>query len=48
MRKIRPEDLTVKQIHYLILEKRRVVRNTRLEHFHSTGRVIPFVGEAHH
>jgi sortase A len=45
MRKICPEDLTVKQIRYLILEKRRAVRDTRLEHFHRTGRVIPFVGE---
>jgi len=46
MRKIHPEDLTVKQIHYLILEKRRAVRNTRQAHFYRTGRVIPFVGEA--
>ena len=45
MRKICPEDLTVKQIHYLILEKCRAVRDTRLEHFYRTGRVIPFVGE---
>jgi len=45
MRKICPEDLTVKQIRYLILEKRRAVRDTRLEHFYRTGRVIPFVGE---
>lgn len=45
MRKICPEDLTVKQIRYLILEKCRAVRDTRLEHFYRTGRVIPFVGE---
>src|SRR5512145_2271321 len=45
MRKIYPEDLTVRQIHYLILERRRTVRSTRLEHFHRTGRVVPFVGE---
>lgn len=45
MRKIHPEDLTIKQIHYLILEKRRVARNIRMEHFHRTGRVVPFVGE---
>ena len=45
MRKICSEDLTVKQIRYLILEKRRAVRDTRLEHFYRTGRVIPFVGE---
>lgn len=46
MQKISLQDLTVKQIHYLILEKRRAVRNIRLEHFHRTGRVIPLVGEA--
>ena len=45
MRKIYPEDLTVRQIHYLILERRRTVRSTRLEHFHRTGRVVHFVGE---
>ena len=45
MRKICSEDLTVKQIRYLILEKHRAVRDTRLEHFYRTGRVIPFVGE---
>jgi len=45
MRKICPEDLTVKQIRYLILEKHRAVRDTRLEHFYRTGRVIPFAGE---
>ncbi len=45
MRVIRPEDLTVKQIHFLLLEKRRTARSTRLEHFHRTGRARPFVGE---
>lgn len=45
MRKIYPEDLTVRQIHYLILERRRTVRSTRLEYFHRTGRVVPSVGE---
>lgn len=28
-----------------MLERRRTVRSARLEHFHRTGRVIPFVGE---
>jgi hypothetical protein len=28
------------------LEKRRAVHDTRLEHFHHTGRVISFVGKA--
>ena len=45
MRRIYPEDLTVRQVHYLILERRGTVRSTRLEHFHRTGRVVPFVGE---
>jgi sortase A len=45
IRKIYPEDLTVRHVHYLILERRRTVRNTRLEHFHRTGRVVPFVAE---
>lgn len=45
MRKIYPEDLTLRQIHYFILEKRRIVRSNRLEHFHRTGRVVPLVGE---
>ena len=45
MRKICPEDLTVNQIRYLMLEKRRTVRASRLEHFHRTGRVVPLVGE---
>lgn len=46
MRKVYPEDLTVKQIHYLLLEKRRAVRESRLEHFQRTGRVVLLVGEA--
>lgn len=46
MRKVYPEDLTVKQIHYLILEKRRAVRRLRLEQFQRTGRVMPYVGES--
>lgn len=45
-RKVNPENLTVKQLHYLLLEKRRAVRQSRLEHFHRTGRVSSFVGEA--
>jgi hypothetical protein len=46
MRKIYPEDLTLKQIRYLLLEKRRTVRHFRLEQFQRTGRVSPIVGEA--
>ena len=45
MRKIYPENLTVRQIHYLILERRRTVRSARLERFHHTGRVVRLVGE---
>ena len=45
MRRIYPEDLTPRQIHFLILEKRRIVRSNRLEHFYRTGRVIPVIGE---
>jgi sortase A len=45
MRKIYPENLTVNQIRYLLVEKRRAMRAGRLEHFHCTGRVIPLVGE---
>jgi len=45
MRKIYPEDLTVNQIRYLLVEKRRAMRAGRLKHFHCTGRVIPLVGE---
>ena len=46
MRKIYPEDLTVNQIRYLILEKRRAVHGVRLEQFQRTGKVIPYVGES--
>ena len=45
MRRVNPEDLTVKQIHFLLLEKRRAARQSRLERFHRTGRVSSFVGE---
>jgi len=46
MRKINPEDLTVRQIHHLLLEKRRKVRQKRLVHFHCTGKVVPILGES--
>ncbi|HLO17557.1 MAG TPA: sortase [Anaerolineales bacterium] len=46
MRKIYPEDLSLTQIRYLLLEKRRAVRHSRLEQFLRTGRVSPIVGEA--
>ena len=45
MRKVYPEDLTAKQIHYLLVEKRRAVRHARLERFHRMGRMSFFIGE---
>lgn len=36
----RPEDLSVAELRRLLLDKRRVDRNKRLERFRSTGRVI--------
>lgn len=46
MRKINPEDLSVRQIHNLLLEKRRGVHQNRLGLFHRTGRVVPILGES--
>lgn len=46
MRKINPGDLTLRQIHYLLLEKRRTVRQNRRVLFHRTGRVVPILGES--
>ena len=46
IRKVYPKDLTVKQIHYLLVEKRRAVRHARLERFHRMGRMSFFTGEA--
>jgi len=37
--------LSLEQIRYLLVEKRRARRNLRLEHFRRTGRVIPFANE---
>jgi hypothetical protein len=45
MRRIDPENLSVRQIHHLLLEKRRAVRQSRLVHFHRTGRVMSVFGE---
>jgi sortase A len=45
MRRRCPEDLSIKELRFLMLEKRRAMRSVRLDHFHRTGRVIPFVGE---
>ena len=45
MRKKIPEDLSVEEIRFLLVEKRRASRNIRLDRFRKTGRVMPFVGE---
>ena len=43
--RVYPEELSVKEIHFLLLDKRRSTRRARLEHFHKTGRVQRMVGE---
>ena len=40
-----PEDLSLEQVRFLLVEKRRAWRNLRLEHFYRTGRAIPLVNE---
>ena len=45
-RRVYPEELSVKEIHHLILERRRNARHARLEQFHNTGRVQRILGEA--
>ena len=45
-RRVYPEELSVKEIHHLILERRRTTRHARLEQFHKTGRVQRVLGEA--
>jgi sortase A len=40
----RVEDLSVQELRHLLLEKRRVSRNVRLEHFRSTGQVSAVAG----
>ena len=41
----RPEDLSVQEIRFLLVEKRRAWRNMRLQQFQQTQRVIPFANE---
>jgi sortase A len=41
-----PEDLSVDEIRYLILEKRRASRKDRLERFRQTGQVIPVTSDS--
>jgi sortase A len=45
MTRKRPEDLSLQEIRFLLVEKRRAWRNVRLEHFQRTQRVIPFANE---
>lgn len=41
----RPEDLSLREIRFLLVEKRRPWRNFRLEHFQRTRRVTPLLNE---
>lgn len=46
MRKVRsPEDLTIEELRYLLVEKRRKLREQRLERFRRSGRVITLASE---
>ena len=42
----RPEDLSVREIRFLLVEKRRACRDLRLEHFQRTHRVALFANES--
>jgi sortase A len=44
-RRVYPEELSVKEIRHLLLERRRNTRHARLEQFHKTGRVQRILGE---
>ncbi|MHB8778476.1 MAG: hypothetical protein ACYC6R_12065 [Anaerolineales bacterium] len=41
-----PEDLSVEEIRFLLVDKRRASRNIRLDRFRKTGGVMSFVGES--
>ncbi len=43
----RPEDLSVDELRRLLIEKRRATRQTRLDAFRQTGRIIPVNGQAY-
>jgi sortase A len=45
MRIKRPEDLSVEEIRFLLMDRRRASRQIRLERFHRTGRVMSFVSD---
>lgn len=40
-----PEDLSLQEIRFLLVTKRRAWRQLRIEHFHRTQRVTPFLNE---
>ncbi len=41
----KPEDLSVQEIRFLLVARRRAWRRSRLEHFCHTGRVVPLANE---
>jgi sortase A len=45
MARKRPEDLSLQEIRFLLVEKRRAWRNVRRDHFQKTQRVVPFLSE---
>jgi sortase A len=45
MTRKRPEDLSLRELRFLLVEKRRAWRHVRLQHFQQTQRVIPFANE---
>ena len=45
MRNKKLEDLSVEELRFLLVDKRRASRNIRLDRFRKTGRVMPFVGD---
>lgn len=46
MTRKRPEDFSLREIRFLLVEKRRALRTLRLDHFHQTKRVVPFANES--
>lgn len=45
MTRKRPEDLSLQEIRFLLVEKRRAYRRVRLEHFYRTRQVFPLASE---
>ena len=44
-KKVSPEDLTVEELRRLLIEKRRKIRQEKLEHFRRTGRVVTLASD---